>query len=275
MEEEKIAEEEIIDDINVRLGDEVCEEIFSRLPCKSRYRAKCVSKTWNNLISAATELRRRRPLLTTSGLFYGETFVRVKWNYASFSSRDDGGGDKPHQSGSGFSLDFLPGHKEETLMIENTHNGLVLCSNRITINGPSDRVDITHYLCNPLTKEWIVVDQRVIPCNTSSAALVFDPLKSTFKIILFLLISHELKTEVLCSETDRGKQILLHFAAGGEKLSLVEPVYPPAREKRVEGNRRRPPFHQRRSATPVAGDLETGGLVRREMGTQSPSRNNI
>ncbi|XP_068641999.1 F-box protein At5g49610-like [Aristolochia californica] len=188
-------------DVDV-LSFDLWEDILFRLPCKSLYRAKCVSKTWMTIISNASG--RRQPLTTLGVFFVGDW--DDKWKYASLSEEEP-------QSG-GLNLEYLPCYSAENFRIDSTCNGLLLCSN--TPDKCLPRF-MTYYVCNPLTKQWIELPRR--RNFLSSAALAFDPsISSHFKVIVFDNI-RDGKQEIDLFSSEAGQWV--EYIARGEVPNFV------------------------------------------------------
>ncbi|KAL8047478.1 hypothetical protein ABFX02_07G002600 [Erythranthe guttata] len=116
--------------------DEVIIQILARLPIKSLFRTKCVSKSWYNLISDKYFTNR-----------YNEVSIRnpmvlVEINDPTLNSKPSLILVDNSKGVSEFSLDFV----NDRVKIRSSCNGLLCCSS-IPDKG-------VYYVCNPMTKEY-------------------------------------------------------------------------------------------------------------------------
>lgn len=140
---------------NSRCGffpDEVVVQILARLPIKSLYRTKCVSKTWYNLISAKYFTK-----------IYNEVSVRNPMVLVEIT--DPTSESRPSlilvdnlRGVSEFSLDFI----KDRVKVRASCNGLLCCS--------SIRDKGVYYVCNPMTKEY-----RLLPKTRERPLTRFYP----------------------------------------------------------------------------------------------------
>ncbi|KAG9455558.1 hypothetical protein H6P81_000066 [Aristolochia fimbriata] len=161
-------------------GEDLLMEIFRRLPAKSLFRFKCVSKDWLRLISADATLQRRK-LSSMTGVFYhlnaldcvGHSQLKF-YKYARVSEDDD------HFStdhGTDISLAFLPCYPN--FRIIDSCGGLLLC-----LSGKTKQVGL--YVCNPLTRRWTALPKPPNKCSLQNAKLVLDCSESPnlFRVVM-------------------------------------------------------------------------------------------
>lgn len=182
-----------------QLTDDLLVEILSRLPIKSLFRFKCLSKSWLALI-VDCYTRKKLPSAMI-GLFchnscHLKTFVTIPSAVGDGASVDT-------------SLSFLPMYQGLTIL--DCCNGLLLCHDYHSMleNGH-------YYVCNPATKKWATV-----PCfhgaeisRQLSLALVFDPRVSCHYNIIRISERKSLLTkmsvEVFSSKTGKWAEINGH-----------------------------------------------------------------
>ncbi|XP_077252439.1 F-box protein At5g49610-like [Tasmannia lanceolata] len=194
--------------------EDILIEILARLPAKSLYKFKCVSKEWNNLISWGTSSRKILPPLM-SGLFYQ---YMDQSGYASMpNSKVANGGDMG-------SLDFLPFCQK--LRIDNSCNGLLLCSMKGSDWGQEPK--FVHYIvCNPTTGKWVSLPKVHKIDNT--IGLAYDPrISHQFKVVRFLHCVQDdlsIELEIFSSETGNWVESTVYFGFEGYFLSGTQVVY--------------------------------------------------
>ncbi|XP_077231504.1 F-box protein At5g07610-like [Tasmannia lanceolata] len=172
MKKQKINRSELIDtSSSSTFGDDLVMEIFSRLPAKSLFRFKCVSKARCDLIS--NDFFQKSLLLNRSGLFYRTSPIYPTAQYELrepvFAQISD---DKArYDSISDMSLSFLPFYPN--FRIIDCCNGLILCLCRET-----------YYVCNPVTKEWVSLPKLHKRAFCVDANLAYDPVVSPhYKVV--------------------------------------------------------------------------------------------
>lgn len=132
--------------------DEVVIQILARFPIKSLFKAKCVSKTWYNLISDKYFTK-----------IYNEVSVRNPMVLVEIT--DPTSESRPSlilvdslRGVSEFSLDFI----KDRVRVRSSCNGLLCCS--------SIRDKGVYYVCNPMTKEY-----RLLPRTRERPLTRFYP----------------------------------------------------------------------------------------------------
>ncbi|KAJ1288070.1 hypothetical protein BS78_02G060900 [Paspalum vaginatum] len=166
--------------------DDIVLEILSRLPVKSLFRFKCVSKAWLALV---TDCLRKVPP-TLQGLFYGPS----RRSFGRFFNLLGASVVPPIDP----SFPFLPKLTDTKAALIDSCNGLVLFD--IAPPRPSWTVyrfnsEPGYIVCNPATKEWVGVsrsnkdflsfDEKTMVISTR---IVFDPAVSPqFELVQFLL----------------------------------------------------------------------------------------
>ncbi|KAK6269555.1 hypothetical protein POUND7_006660 [Theobroma cacao] len=160
----------------VASNQDLLTEILLRLPVKSVFKSKCVSKRWVSLISDpqfAVKHIRLHVNLGPSGLyFYGSPF-----GFLNF--------DKDQNMLKVPSLSFLNASGIEILQ---SCNGLLLLLCRFS--SAENNSGFTYCVCNPSTKSFGTVPLPNATANRSMAGinLAFDPPKSTrYKVICVLM----------------------------------------------------------------------------------------
>ncbi|KAG2551017.1 F-box protein At5g07610-like [Panicum virgatum] len=165
------------------LTDEVLVKILSRVPVRSLYRFKCVSRSWRNLIS--DPVHRKKLPHTLAGFFYHS------WNGDRFPSRAH---HFTNVTGKGVpfifpSFSFLPVPSDDVDLLDSC-NGLLLCC--CFEPGPSDADGFRqfHYaVCNPATQKWVMLlDGSWDSGQDRTARLGFDPaVSSHFHVVEYVL----------------------------------------------------------------------------------------
>ncbi|CAN6203241.1 unnamed protein product [Urochloa humidicola] len=160
-------------------SDDALVEILSRLPAKPRFRFKCVSKPWCDLI--ADRLRCRKFPQTLEGFFFGG---KDDANYGHFV--DLLGRDSPLIDASFSFLTELP--EIEKINLLGSCNGLVLFGHRRISEMYGS---LGYIVCNPATEQWVAVPSSGwTPSDSISEAsctfLIFDPaVSSHFQLVQF------------------------------------------------------------------------------------------
>ncbi|KAM0874568.1 hypothetical protein ACQ4PT_037350 [Festuca glaucescens] len=184
-----------------RLTDDLLVEILSRVPAKSLFRFKCVSKHWLSLSDDrhhhGTGHHRRKLPQTLAGFFCTNTYeYDIPKSSLRFASA----------SGSRCPLiypylAFLPNHLRVDVL--DCCNGLLLCR-------WSDIGDEFRYIvCNPATKQWTMLpDDPSQAGEVGTARLGFDPAVSSHFYVFLLLKNLEFNikisgVDVYSSETGR------------------------------------------------------------------------
>ncbi|CAL5090956.1 unnamed protein product [Urochloa decumbens] len=159
-------------------SDDTLVEILSRLPPKPRFRFKCVSKPWRDLI--ADRLRCRKFPQTLEGFFFGGTDDEKYGNFVDLLGRPSPLVDA--------SFSFLTKQPEiEKINLLGSCNGLVLFGH----GRASDIYDSLGYIvCNPATEQWVAMTRSGwTPFDDSEVIctyLIFDPtVSSHFELVQF------------------------------------------------------------------------------------------
>ncbi|CAL5012824.1 unnamed protein product [Urochloa decumbens] len=159
------------------LTDDVLADILSRVPIKSLCHCKLVCRRWRDLISHP-EHRKKLPQ-TLAGFFYDSydnaRFPKWARHFINVSGAAEALIDP--------SLSFLP--RYERIAIVDCCNGLLLCRGW----KPTDPVTMDYVVCNPGTKEWVVVPDSGWSRQTGNvmARLGFDPaVSSHFHVFAFI-----------------------------------------------------------------------------------------
>ncbi|XP_050226154.1 F-box protein At5g49610-like [Mercurialis annua] len=142
--------------------DTVWLEILSKLPQKSKFKFRCVSKTWNLLISdtyyMATKTLSPWNLLV-SEIYFKDTrrpvvpYTGIRFalpQHSEFTSID-------------FSLKFLPPQENGEIRVLASSNGLLLCGN---LSG------YTYYVCNPLTAQYVSLPDSASKCELAGVGFL-------------------------------------------------------------------------------------------------------
>ncbi|KAK1601713.1 hypothetical protein QYE76_019022 [Lolium multiflorum] len=160
------------------LTDDLILEILSRLPVKPLNRFKCVSKTWENLISDHNN-RSKLPQTLTGFLYSSINPERSPLFALHFTNVSD--------SEIGFPLtlptfNFLP--KYETISLLDCCNGLLLCR----WHGDSAEYGFHYVVFNPATKKWCALPHSSQAGKMCTARLGFDAaVSSHFHVFEFAL----------------------------------------------------------------------------------------
>ncbi|EHA8591119.1 F-box protein [Cocos nucifera] len=225
-----------------KLTDDLVAEILSRLPTKSFFRFQCVSKSWHALSSDPC-YQNKFPR-AASGLFFnvpdgGSAPIhraRRGIQYISLSNND---GDLAIDT----ALSFLP--NIWNMKVLSSCNGLLLCRSWVAKGWhgltPYGVKAQSLYVCNPATREWVVVPKPNDGYGYQHLALGFDPrisrhyyvLCSEFhKIPRFMIFSSK-TNEWVVSEIFDGKSYhepqatffhgIFHFTNGLNQVLGVNP----------------------------------------------------
>ncbi|KAG9452011.1 hypothetical protein H6P81_004915 [Aristolochia fimbriata] len=164
MEESKSSSSKMEVDSCINLGTDVWEDILFRLPYEEEYiEEEDEEKEYIEEEDEEKEYIEEEQRIEEEEVVQEE---KTKEEEKKREEEEDLGGGR-------LSLEFLPFYKEEGFKMEDTCNGLLLCSSNRKIPGQHNLMLATYYLCNPLTKEWIEVGESEVG-TVSSAALVFD-----------------------------------------------------------------------------------------------------
>lgn len=152
------------------LNSDVPINVLSRLPTKTLFGLKCVSRGWYRLISDRTFIntqvqlqQRHEPI---SGFLFQERF---RWCDADIHTNtfipigEEGNTKVNHRV-----FDFLPEH----IVILASSHGLVCCRSCFPSQDPLS------YVCNPSNKDWISFKWNSKIEKGDSVALAFDPLQN-------------------------------------------------------------------------------------------------
>ncbi|CAN6287442.1 unnamed protein product [Urochloa humidicola] len=153
------------------LTDDLIVEILSRLPVKSLYRFKCVSRHWRALISHPDH-RTRFPQ-TLAGVFYRSwDSTRFPQDARHFSSVSE----IRNRTLICPSLSFFPGYESISLILD-ICNGLLLCCLRSLSESSSSshRTSFRYLVCNPATESWVVLPDSGCGSQLRITCLGFDP----------------------------------------------------------------------------------------------------
>ncbi|OVA01986.1 F-box domain [Macleaya cordata] len=145
-------------DYSKYLPNDLWLEIFLLLPLDSIFTSKCVSKLWLSLLSKPSFITRRFNNFNTPELPWTLFLHLHRPVNRSISTVSLDIHSKFICGHDGFSFKFLPSkpspyNKEDLIFLLASSNGLVLCSTR-------RYYQMRYYICNPLTKKWIVVPRR-------------------------------------------------------------------------------------------------------------------
>lgn len=194
------------------IPDSLLTEILIRLPMKSIFLFKTVSKRWLSLISDAffgryyaarinndpALSRSHQPWIFLFPYFYKEvlpteTVIRfpTSFNPERFYEL----------SSSLFSLSFLPVHTEDSVLslhIIASSNGMVLCCR--------NAYPLTYYVCNPITKQHVILPTPPKPasfCHSMDAGIICkdDGSYTVVRIPNEESSSNMLELEIFSSET--------------------------------------------------------------------------
>nr|XP_009393491.2 PREDICTED: F-box protein At5g07610-like [Musa acuminata subsp. malaccensis] len=181
------------------MSDDVFMEILARLPLKSLFRFKCVSRAWRRLISDDYFLR-RLPLLT-SAVFYHCNADAKEARFACTA----GGGDLQECG-----LEFFPFHRDSDIV--DCCSGLLLSYSRLRA---------TFYVVSPITKRWVALPQTLK--STHLAVLAFDPCHSSeYRVISFTgWIAQGSELEVFSSATGDWAQHSLHWGVDSDTMTAT------------------------------------------------------
>ncbi|KAL6647567.1 hypothetical protein ACP70R_015004 [Stipagrostis hirtigluma subsp. patula] len=176
---------------NPSIPDDALVEILSRLPVKPVRRAKCVSKSWRDLID--DPLHRKKLPQTLEGFFFMDWISdsstwHLDLRFVNRPAREE----RPMRLDVDPRFSFLrapllPGI--ESLTLKDSCNGLLLFEKC----RKSDPDEVCSYIvCNPVTRRWGTVPTCDCPWNpppsrpTSHTHLLFDPSASShFSLVKF------------------------------------------------------------------------------------------
>ncbi|XP_077231512.1 F-box protein At5g49610-like [Tasmannia lanceolata] len=185
--------------------DVVMVDILPRLPAKSLFRFKCVSKKWNDFISHDPSFPQKQSQCFSS--FSGLLFHNPQGSELGLglTSPDEKSHGVPDPS-----LRFI----DDPVEIKASCKGLVCCKSHTN--------DSSYYICNPATKEW-----RVLPNpprdhdSMVDVVLAFDPfdVPASYKLVCVFSSEYEFEFEIFDSKTD--EWIIPRVMFTDDVLSLV------------------------------------------------------
>ncbi|XP_072965329.1 putative F-box protein At1g47790 [Typha angustifolia] len=186
--------------ISSSMCEDLLEEILVRLPLKSLFRFKCVSKSWHGMISD-DHFRRRLPLVTSAVFYRGSSDQDGAPRYAFVS-------DDHHLEEC--NLDFFPYHDKSTII--DSCNGLLL-----SYSSPST----AFYVVNPSVKRWVALPKPLK--KTHLSVLAFDPCDSPdYKVVCFTAWrAHGAEIEVFSSETAKWTEHELQWGIDTDAMSAT------------------------------------------------------
>ncbi|KAK1388081.1 hypothetical protein POM88_016259 [Heracleum sosnowskyi] len=161
------------------IGNDITSSVLSRLPTKTLFGMKCVSKEWKHLMLDRSFIRSQlKSMEPISGFFFLEKFQWCKEDIKSVNYiQDEADVTKVHST----VLNFLP----ITVVVQSSVHGLICCRSCF----PSQNSII--YVCNPVNKEWVSLPYPESDIQ-DSLALGFDPfvdpisVSTNFKVIRVL-----------------------------------------------------------------------------------------
>ncbi|KAL3650382.1 hypothetical protein CASFOL_006785 [Castilleja foliolosa] len=167
--------------------DDLLTEILIRLPLKSLFRFKQVSKHWQSLITDPGFAIRRNPISKPVGMFVPRCMNKTTFSrfaYVPFSNK------KPKTR-----------HVKQLddVKIINSCNGLLLCYRNLTNS-------ISYLVYNPTTNKSSTIPDDGVQSNVLGMSLAFDPARSRhYKIVrvrgVFVVDIFEYRIEVYLSES--------------------------------------------------------------------------
>ncbi|XP_068648986.1 F-box protein At1g11270-like [Aristolochia californica] len=206
--------EEVVDNIHHchYFCDDLLGEILSRLPIKSLFRFKCVSRSWRSLISSY-EFQTQQRLRNSLGCFYRfqpHGSPAQEPNYLCTPVPDEEPGDDSIRV---IDLRFLPNYPNFQT-IDSCH-GLVLC-----LNDETDPV--TYFVCNPLTKRWVILPNLEKQWGRDcTAKFAFDPSVSPDFQAILVWCPSDIIVNIFSSATGKWVQSTMPWQAE------VTDLYPP------------------------------------------------
>lgn len=165
----------------VELPDPMLTEILQKLPLKTIFRFKSVSKHWFSLISD--------PWFAHSYTLRINTRNKDSPPWAIFSSLDQMGLQErvfmrdPELASTNFSLQFLgptlsQRPEASTKLLDSSNGLLLLCS-------LSNSQVLDYYVCNPLTMKWVCLPQPLSQPKWVKAALYVEKDSGNFLVVRF------------------------------------------------------------------------------------------
>ncbi|GAB4842847.1 hypothetical protein Ancab_012825 [Ancistrocladus abbreviatus] len=169
------------------MPDWVLHEIFLRLPVKSLFRFKCVSKHWHSLISDPSFARS----YTCQNI--DKNKCSLCWTFLFCYMNSNCGQIPPGQMGLGaafklchpnynklpsFALQFLKRKQRptESVRVLASSNGLLLCC-------ASQHWQELYYVCNPLTIQWVALPRRPQLHKWVSIGFLVEPEDGAFQVV--------------------------------------------------------------------------------------------
>lgn len=180
------------------MPEDLLTEIIIRLPLKSQFRFRCVSKAWHKLISSE-HVQKKLPF-TISGIYGHVDAENFRHKYACMS---DG-------RFINCNLSFFPFHSNSRVI--SCCNGLIL------FQSLSSQM---FHVCNPATKRWFALPS---PKKVSLlAVLAFDPCISChFSVFCFTgWHSQGADLQVFSSVTKKWDEFDMHLGVESGALSSV------------------------------------------------------
>lgn len=175
----KIRVDKSMDPLLVELPDPMLTEILQKLPLKTIFRFKSVSKHWFSLISD--------PFFAHSYTHRINTRSKNSPPWATFSSLDQMGLQErvfmrdQELASTNFSLQFLgptlaQRPEASTKLLDSSNGLLLLCS-------LSNSQILDYYVCNPLTMKWVCLPQPLSRPKWVKAALFVEEDSGNFLVV--------------------------------------------------------------------------------------------
>ncbi|XP_068645388.1 F-box protein At5g07610-like [Aristolochia californica] len=147
-----------------QLGDDVTNSILSTLQLEVLIKCKCVSKRWKDLVTKIIQEREEKTkgvILLNYDQFDFRGMYLPRYSYAS-----------PHADvyNLDLSLDYLPCRH---FTLRDCCNGNLLCVNPVG----------NYYICNPVTRKWVVLPDSPPMHPDQHDVLAFDPSSPHYKVL--------------------------------------------------------------------------------------------
>ncbi|XP_026398291.1 F-box protein At5g07610-like [Papaver somniferum] len=191
----------------LRIFIDILSKILLCLPVKSIIALKIVCKQWDSVISDSSFQKsvEKKCRLSYSGTFMPKSLCltnRFKETEHNFLDKD--------ATSSVPLKTWVFGKSKEGIKIEQSCNGLLLCSSKI----PTNCWGRAYYVYNPYTGKYKLIPRRCGFCSVASVRLAFDPsISPYYKVISLWSRRGGYQIDIYSSQTSSSKNC-------GEKIRL-------------------------------------------------------
>ncbi|KAK2664849.1 hypothetical protein Ddye_003427 [Dipteronia dyeriana] len=159
-----------------QFSEDLLIEILCRLPIKSLIMFKCVSRSWNSLISNVCIPRISSMSSPLSGFLFRFSPMTPRMDYVSYSDEVITDNDATSNGFVEAYSSLLPS-KYSPYHVVNCCNGLILLVSESVCR---------YYVCNPAIKQCVAIPKARAHAKAHNALIAFDPHESShYKVICF------------------------------------------------------------------------------------------